>query len=359
MDPTYPASLPRQSRKLSGAELGRARRICAEMTSAVIGRPQYLRQHAIDERFALPDSNWSYDSAHAFVRTFKRVAGAATPDLNLLRGFTWMFSGYNLFEVMHSRDLQNELSVDGDVDTRVAQGLAARNATHVQQHRQLTAGIPAECVFRPPAMFGEAGHLVDGVLVNHDTNVYQERINLLHRSGVLGQLKQKLQASRDVRICEIGGGYGALCHWFMQTFPGVSYTIVDLPESLLFSRLYVSLTLPDTPTSLGLDEAPAGVRFLPNFMAEELDDSFDLVINTLSMSEMTEHQVLKYAHLMRRRWLKPDGIFFEQNQDNRHGGMLFAQEVLAGVFDYHYPLYSDTLRHSQGFASLWSVNPLD
>ena len=42
-------------------------------------------------------------------------------------------------------------------------------------------------------------------------------------------------------------------------------------------------------------------------MAEELDDSFDLVINTLSMSEMTEHQVLKYAHLMRRRWLKPDG----------------------------------------------------
>ena len=212
-------------------------------------------------------------------------------------------------------------------------------------------------MLRPPARLGEVGHRVNGILVNHDTNVYQERINLLHRCGVLDEISKRVRESRQVRICEIGGGYGALCRWFKQAFPSVPYTIVDLPESLLFSRLYVALTLPTVESSLGLSEPPAGIRLLPNYMAEELVESFDLIVNTLSMSEMSEHQVRKYARLMDRSWLKEDGIFFEQNQDNRHVGLGFAQEILGTLFRHRHPLHGGT-RLSQGFANLWSKRPL-
>jgi hypothetical protein len=74
------------------------------------------------------------------------------------------------------------------------------------------------------------------------------------------------------RILEIGGGYGALAYWFKQAFPRASYSIVDLPECILFSRLYLSLTIADMPTSFGLSPAMHGIRFIPNFMAEQLKD---------------------------------------------------------------------------------------
>lgn len=352
-------SLLQNSRKLSGKELACARQSCEEVSNAVKGRSDYIRLHGIDERFALPDANWSHESDNEFIQLFRRIAKGSTEDLNLLRGFTQVFSGFNLYEVRPGHGLTTaNLNVGPGFDDGLAARLQERNLDHVQLHKSLVKGIPPEYVLRPPAMLGEVGHVVDGVLVNHDTNAYQERINILHHSGILKRLRRLAEAGRELRICEIGGGYGALGHWFKKTFENVSLTIVDLPESLLFSRLYLSLTLPGVPTGLGLQKVPAGIRFVPNYMAEELIDSFDLIINTLSMSEMTEHQIRKYAHLMRRSWLAEDGLFFEQNQDNRHMGLQFAQEVLATIFEYHYPLHPPGAPLPQGYPSVWSTNPL-
>jgi hypothetical protein len=352
-------SLLRNSRKLSGKELACARQACEEMSNAVKNRGEYIRLHGIDEKFALPDANWSSESDNEFIKLFRRIAEGSTDDLNLLRGFTQVFSGFNLYEVRPGQGLTTaDLKVGAGFDDGLAARLNERNLAHVQVHGSLVQGLPPECVLRPPAMLGEVGHLVNGVLVNHDTNAYQERINILHHSGILTRLRRIVESGREVRVCEIGGGYGALAHWFRKTFANLSYTIVDLPESLLFSRLYLGLTLPGVPMELGLGAVASGIRFVPNYMAEELSDSFDLVINTLSMSEMTEHQVRKYAHLMRRQWLAEDGLFFEQNQDNRHIGLLFAQEVLATIFEYHYPLHPAGAPLPQGYPSVWSINPL-
>ena len=52
------------------------------------------------------------------------------------------------------------------------------------------------------------------------------------------------------------------------------YTIVDLPESLVYSSMYLSACFED------------GFRFTPNYKFHELEaERFDLAINTLSMSE--------------------------------------------------------------------------
>jgi putative sugar O-methyltransferase len=252
----------------------------------------------------------------------------------------------------------NDAKAESQLDAELAVKLSQRNMPYLERHRALITGLPKAYVLRPPAELGEVGHILDGVLVNHDTVVYQERINLFHRCGLLDAIERRVAEAHPVRICEIGGGYGALCRWFKQTFPTVSYTIIDLPESLLFSRLYVALTLPTLETSLGLIEPLDGVRFLPNYMAEELIDSFDLIINTLSMSEMSEHQVRKYARLMHRSWLKPKGVFFEQNHDNRHIGLGFAQDILSTMFGHHCAVSDAAEAQSQGIANLWSINAL-
>ena len=57
----------------------------------------------------------------------------------------------------------------------------------------------------------------------------------------------------------------------------------------------------------------------------------DLAINTLSMSEMSELQVRGYCNGI-SRMIGRTGNFFEQNQDNRHLGMIRACDVIAPHF---------------------------
>jgi hypothetical protein len=205
------------------------------------------------------------------------------------------------------------------------------------------------------AAFGEIGHEVQGVIVNYDTWAYQERINLLIDSGIVAYLDARLEDRGKLRVLEIGGGYGALAAWFTDAFTGLSYTILDIPECLLFPALYLSLPRPRTPVAWGLEPVEGGHRFTPNYQAVGLNEPFDFVINTLSMSEMSESQVRYYCRLIRSQWLRDGGLFFEQNQDNRSHGMLSAQEIIAKELPYRRSLDSAAL--AQGMANIWSCHP--
>ena len=68
---------------------------------------------------------------------------------------------------------------------------------------------------------------------------------------------------------------------------------------------------------------------------------------------MTEYQVRKYAHLIKTSWLKKGGIFFEQNQDNTHINLLFAQQILMSEFSHRTAINrGETLRN--GYPNVWS-----
>lgn len=351
--------LLKDNRRLSGSEFARAKAICEEMRSSVLERPEYIRQHSVDPRFALPDANWSYDSPNEFVRLFRRICDGDARTLHHFRGLSQVFSGYSLYNVCDSRGIAaSDMRLPDTLDEEIQVRLDAHNLAYVDEWHQMTHTLPRRFIFAPPRLLGEVGHDIGGVVVNHDTCTYQERINLIYASGLGEWLDQRIAANGHVNICEIGGGYGALCSWFKQAYPEASYTIVDLPESLLFSRLYVSLTRPDLRTTAGLDPAPHGVRFVPNYMAENLAESFDLVINTLSMSEMSEYQVNRYIALMKTQWLKEGGLFFEQNTDERDRGFVCAEDLIRKEFPKHLFLRieGNCLRH--GSPNVWSLQPI-
>ncbi|MEO7859200.1 MAG: putative sugar O-methyltransferase [Nitrospirales bacterium] len=354
----YDLTLLKNNRKLSRDELTIARQICDEAYESVVKRAEYIAKHNIDAEFALPAANWSFEAPNEFVNLFKRIAKADELDINRLRFFTLVFSGYSLFEVTAAAGLTaSDICFREDIDQTLAIKLSERNPVFVDEHHRLVADLPGEFIFRPPNMLGEIGHMVNGVLVNNDTNTYQERINLIWESGLDDLIRNRIEENGEIKALEIGGGYGALAYWFKSAFPNASYTIIDLPECLLFSRLYLSLTRPDIKTGFGLHEMKHGLRFLPNYMAEEVGDSFDLIINTLSMSEMTEYQIRKYARLIKTSWLKTGGVFFEQNQDNTSIDLPFAQQILMSGFANRTAISGpETLRN--GYPNLWSNDPI-
>jgi hypothetical protein len=350
--------LLRDNRRLSDRELLTARSICDEAVEWVQDRPEYIRRHGIDPRFALPDANWSYDAPNEFVQLFRRVAEGDRQTLSHMRGLAPVFSGYNLYQVQSSEGLiAADLEFGEELDRLIEERLNERNDTHVKEWQQLTYKIPRRFIYSPPGMLGEIGRDVDGVIVNNDTCTYQERVNLIYGSGLADWLDRRIEATGEVKICEIGGGYGALGHWFKQAYPEATYTIIDLPESLLFSRLYLSLTRPDLRTSAGFSQAPRGFRFIPNYLAEGLTEPFDLVINTLSMSEMSEFQVRRYAELLKQHWLAEGGLFFEQNQDNRPVGLQCAEDLFAEEFPRRLSLKTDGQGYRNGNPNIWSMTP--
>jgi len=350
--------LPRHNRVLSEHELSVAGAICREVAQSVADRDRYIAAHGIDRAFALPDANWSYEAPNEFVQLFLRVAECDAKTISHLRIFSQVFTGFSLYKACDAYGLETwRLQVSATLEAEIEAALAARNPQYVDYWKSLTTGLPGRYLLKPPSMLGECGHEVDGVIVNHDTCAYQERINLIHDSGLGAWLDSKLMRSGDVRICEIGAGYGALAYWFRSAFPNCSYTIVDLPESLLFSRLYLSLTRPDVATSFGLALASRATRFVPNYMAGQLDEPFDLVINTLSMSEMSAYQVRQYAHLMTTRWLVDGGLFFEQNKNGSPVGLLCPADVLASAFPERLNLNPSNAVLQQGIPNVWSLQP--
>jgi O-methyltransferase domain len=350
--------LLQNNRRLSHAEVARARVICDEALGWVGHREAYINQHSLDRRFALPDANWSYDAPNDFVQLFRRISQSDSQTLAHFRGLTQVFTGYNLYEVCKGFGLRaSTMELSANLDEVISARLEKQNHLFVGRWRKMTVGIPRRFLFKPPLLLGEVGHDINGVIVNSDTCTYQERINLIYASGLADWLDEKIKMGGDVRIVEIGGGYGALCHWFKQAYPAASYTIIDLPESLLFARLYISLTRPDLVTVAGLAEAPHGVRFVPNYMAEQLNERFDLVINTLSMSEMSEYQIKRYVDLMKRVWLTDRGVFFEQNQDNRACGLQCAEQVFKLEFPEHINVVSPR-RPRNGSPNIWALSPI-
>jgi hypothetical protein len=351
--------LPGMCRRLSVQELDKARRICADSVGSVAQRAPYIESNAVDRAFALPDANWSYEAPNDFVKLFLRVSAGDPDTLQHLRAFCQVFSGYNLYSMCNGAGSTSaDRIIAPNIDTEVAELLAVRNPTYVSDWLAMTQGLPLRYRFSPPHQLGECGHLVEGVIVNHDTVTYQERVNLVYESGLADWLDRRSARSGEIRICEIGGGYGALAHWFKGAFPNCSYTIVDLPESILFSRLWLSLARPDLASSFGLEPAPFGLRFVPNYMAGRLEDSFDLVINTLSMSEMSQHQVETYVDLMTKTWLTDGGLFFEQNQDNRHMGLICAQDIFASHFPERLRLGASDRPLRHGMPNVWSLAPI-
>ena len=297
-------------------------------------------------------------TANDFVQAYCHVRDGDYNVLNRLRFWVQCFSGYNLKQL--SCEFEHE-----KIGCIPGKGPQQTNSSRtdpdqwVKMWVEFTKAIPPSLRFSPRIMLGEIGWLVDDIVVNHDTYVYQERVNILQEAEIVTWLQG---LGRAPRILEIGGGYGALTYALRRIFPSAVCVICDLPESLLFSGLYLTLCerdeteLAEPENDGAIELSKPGVTLLSNYQLHMLLDqhaSFDLVINTLSMSEMTKAQVNAYAAAI-GRVIGRSGVFFEQNQNNRKVGFIDCKNQLRGHFPWSYRLRPRSAAMTEGRADLWA-----
>ncbi len=348
----------------------RACQLRDRIRSLLAGREDFLRSSRSLE-IHLPHGNWELGGG--LYASCSTVLDGDYSIINNLRLFAQIFTGYQLLTLSPGKGTTIPRAVPPDLD-RILSVRAGSPGPEVETYLETTAHLPEALHISPPNVFGEIGWMVNGKIINHDTNAYLERIVLLAESGKLWELinrKPELAAVRGrlgrPRILEIGSGYGGLAYHLMKLIPEARYFLVDIPESLVFSSIYLSTLWEEKDNTLigpdnlhDLRKNSAGFTFVPNFLFDDcrsMDLEFDLVINTLSMSEMTEAQVRYYcqgiSQLLGRR-----GVFFEQNQDNRSLGWLDARSLIGNHFRLCIPLKSHTLPTTQGNAHLWADVPV-
>jgi len=98
---------------------------------------------------------------------------------------------------------------------------------------------------------------------------------------------------------------------------GRDYTLVDLPHIAAIQAFFLLTALGQESVALDGEDFTAPIRILPAWKFPELDDSFDLVVNTSSMPEMGSEIAYEYIEEMAKKKAR---AFFSINQEGQDGG---------------------------------------
>lgn len=322
---------------LSDAEYQRA---CIQLDAAaraIVTRERLLTDNPDLVPIMAPDEGWHPDSQPSFeldgstknAQTSYVLLESRDRDIvRKMRLYAQAFTGYQLATLAlaeHRPWVSTRLPDNLDDFLRLCVGPPDE---WVFRYVSVANSLPENLRAAPPRKFGELGWLMDGAIVNFDTYSYLERLCLMQENGIFDHLNE-LADSRILRIVEIGGGYGGLAYHLMSIFgQKLRYGIIDIPESLAFSAVYCDTLFPDMHNRFINETGPfnlgktPGFTFIPNTRYPELDtagDEIDLVINTLSLSEMSDVQIEDYCLLV-SKLLGTSGLFFEQNHQENHEG---------------------------------------
>ena len=327
-----------ETSSLSEREHAAAREVLAWAARAVGRRDAEASAKPERAPLILPDAGWHPDSQPSFEldgatrnaqSSYTLLAEGDREVIRKLRLYCHAFTGYQLatLELAARRPwIARKLPDNWDEALRF---LAGPPDQSVFDYVSVAGALPERLCVKPPRKFGEIGWLIDDVIVNDDTYASQERLCLMFENGLIPHLDERMAEHNPLRIIEIGGGFGGLAYHLMQVFEGrVRYIIVDLPESLAFSAIYLTTLFPDLDNHLAGETGAislgetSGFTFVPNMDHERIaldGRDADLVINTLSLSEMSDAQIDDYCRSA-ARWIGSRGIFFEQNHQSNHRG---------------------------------------
>jgi putative sugar O-methyltransferase len=292
----------------------------------LIARRQALTSEGRLDATAQPSGNWDptkkqvYEidaQTTSFMTSFALLMQRDYDILKKLRLYSQAFSGYQLATLapaVHRPWIREKLPADYD---RFLRMLVGNPDESVHKFVNTANKLPEAYRFSFPAKFGEIGWIVDDMVLSKDTWMYLERICLLHECGILPALIEKSKTT-TVRIMEIGSGFGGLAYFLKRIIPNSRIVLIDLPESLAFCLSYLATVFPGISHSLvttadyPVPEGP-GFTYVSNYDAPSLQvPNLDLAINTLSMAEMEDEQIISYCKLIQRS-LAPGAQFFEQN----------------------------------------------
>ena len=113
------------------------------------------------------------------------------------------------------------------------------------------------------------------------------------------RIAELLDAQPGARVLEIGAGLGRTAY-FATRFGVSDYTIIDIPLSNVAQATFLGRALgPDAIRLFGEDGS--GVRILPPPVFLEGDDTYDLVVNVDSLTELAPDVARSYAEAIRAR----------------------------------------------------------
>jgi hypothetical protein len=334
--PWPPVSLE-DLRSISAREHASARAIIARVQALIAWRGE---SHArLDPSTDLPAGDWRPgNETNDYLDAVRHIAAADYDTINHLRWYTNTLVGMKLIHFCPNPGMRSVMPLPQNVRETVA-GNLHRLQDLLGMYLRMKSNLPPRLLIDPPWMLGEVGAAVDGVIVNQDTVRQQVTVALLWRHGVLDYLIRRAAENGTAHVVEVGAGHGSLCYHLKRLIPQLTYTIIDLPEVLVFSGVYLALTAPEWgPTvaepRLGPTFRPFGICLVPNFQfgqALSRLPSVDLAVNISSFGEMTPWQVCRYAAGLSAA-MGDGGVVFESNDE----GQPEVNASVAGIFAKHF-----------------------
>jgi hypothetical protein len=169
--------------------------------------------------------------------------------------------------------------------------------------------VPSELWAREPDIPGKEeiklGCNFRGLTINAATVIRQQNICNLYRL-----LKASTAPSGRSVFLEIGAGYGSFALDALRMLGDCCYVIVDIPETLIYSAVYLSVHRPDLRVytyspgddldAVLADITAFDIAFIPNYRAEALDalPYIDIGFNALSFPEMDNETARKYLSIV-------------------------------------------------------------
>ena len=173
--------------------------------------------------------------------------------------------------------------------------------------------------------------------IGYTTNRGRISWDLNRYLGVLCDLVQSraFVYGNNLKIMEIGGGYGGLARVIMNYDPSISYLICDLEEVLFFSYVYLTNCFASERVLLnpGLHNlllAPGQFYLVPQYKLKDIENQFDILINHQSMQEMTTKQVNRYLHFADNHCK----LFYSRNMDHHSEEIRDNKDVVSGLNDH-------------------------
>ena len=310
--------------QLSPQEFERACSVVKDVQLLRDQRSKVIMKQNLDTDIAMPAGAWVFSGPMPIYELFEIVTNCDYKTINNLRLYSYNFSGFYLADLATEQGCQQYAPPNVNDDLYARLDAKAYYPTHIEKmFWDITRRMPRDLVARMPKMLGEIGWEIHDGPVNTDTLTLQVRLNMLYETGIISWLQDREKSQRVQRILDIGAGIGNVEYCLSRTLKPCKYVICDIPESLLFSALYLHLTLPDAKhhiyngdNGLRLEEENSGVPefiYVPNYLFDDLNAShFDLVLNFGSFEEMSRKQVLHYSKGI-AKMIDENGILLELN----------------------------------------------